>query len=428
MVSFNGMFLDEAEIWVQSGRGGDGSAHFRREKFVPRGGPDGGDGGRGGDVVLIGDVRKWTLQDFRLNRKFLAEDGRPGGGSTRTGKSGKSVEIPVPLGTVVRDADSGVILADLIKDGERVVVCAGGRGGRGNCHFASSVRQAPTFAEKGEPGQRRRLLLELKLIADVGLVGLPNAGKSTLVSSVSAAKPKIADYPFTTLTPQLGIVSVDDSSFVIADLPGLIEGASEGRGLGHRFLRHAERTRVLVHVVECAPLDGSDPVANFMMIREELRCYSSVLASKPAVITLSKIDLLSDSSARSALLERFSGFGLQVFALSAVTGEGMDAFLRGLARILAGLPREPLVETVTSVPVESEADWEVITVEGGYAIRGTSVERLVSMTDISNMEALQRLHRQLEGLGVIDRLRELGASDGSEVRIGDFEFVFSGET
>jgi len=415
------VFLDEAVIFVRSGKGGDGSAHFRKEKHVPRGGPDGGDGGKGGDVVLIADPRKNTLIDFRHETKFCAEDGRDGSGATRTGKRGKSVELVVPVGTRVIDDETGKLLADLIEPGQRFVACKGGRGGRGNVHFTSSVRQSPTFAEKGEPGKSLRLRLELSLLADVGLIGLPNAGKSTLISRVSAAKPKVADYPFTTLTPQLGIVRVGDSSFVMADLPGLIEGASEGKGLGHRFLRHAERTRVVLHVVDCAPVDESDPLENLRLVRMELESYSPELASRPALVALTKIDLLRDPT---EIANRIKGESLEVFPVSAVTGAGLESLLFRLSALVDSSPR-PVAPIVIEPEPEPEANWDVRATNGEFVVSGDEVERWVAMTDVSNMEALQHLHRRLKRAGVIDALADAGAAEGDTVRIGNVAFSYA---
>lgn len=416
------MFLDEAVIYVKSGKGGDGSAHFRREKHVPRGGPDGGDGGNGGDVILVCDPGKNTLIDFRYETKFRAQDGKDGAGATRTGKSGASVEIPVPPGTRVYDEATGQLIADLIEEGHRVVVCRGGRGGRGNVHFATSVRQAPTFAEKGEPGREMVLRLELSLIADVGLVGLPNAGKSTLISAVTEAKPKIADYPFTTLEPNLGIARVGDTSFVLADLPGIIAGASEGKGLGLRFLRHAERTRVVLHVVECAPLDGSDPIENFETVRRELSNYSETLASKPAIIALSKCDLIGDPS---ELVQRFRESGLEVFPVSAVTGSGVKALMHRLAELVRSHARPVPPVVIEPAPATAETGWKISADESGFSVHGTEVERWVAMTDLDSSEALQRLHRQLEKAGVLAALAKAGATEGDTVRIGSVEFSYS---
>lgn len=415
------MFLDEAVIFVRSGKGGDGSAHFRKEKHVPRGGPDGGDGGKGGDIVFIADPRKNTLIDFRHETKFRAEDGRDGSGATRTGKGGKSVELVVPVGTRIINDETGKLLADLVEPGQRFVACKGGRGGRGNVHFTSSVRQAPTFAEKGEPGKSMRLRLELSLLADVGLIGLPNAGKSTLISRVSAAKPKVADYPFTTLTPQLGIIRVGDSSFVMADLPGLIEGASEGKGLGHRFLRHAERTRVVLHVVECAPVDGSDPLENLRLVRKELESYSPELAGRPAVVALTKIDLIQDPT---GIASRIEGEGIEVFPVSAVTGAGLASLLFRLAALVDSSPR-PVAAIVIEPEPELEANWDVRATNGEFVVSGDEVERWVAMTDVSNMEALHHLHRRLKKAGVIDALANAGAAEGDTVRIGNVAFNYA---
>ncbi len=415
------MFLDEAVIHVRSGKGGDGSAHFRKEKHVPRGGPDGGDGGRGGDVALIAEPKKNTLIDFRHETKFRAEDGRDGAGSTRTGRNGKPVELVVPVGTRVFDDESGRLMADLVEPGTRFVVCKGGRGGRGNTHFTTSVRQAPTFAEKGEPAVGLRLRLELSLLADVGLLGLPNAGKSTLISRVSAAKPKIADYPFTTLTPQLGIVRVGETSFVMADLPGLIEGASEGKGLGLRFLRHAERTRVVLHVVECAPIDESAPLANLRLVRAELFRYSEELASRPSVVAMTKIDLMPD---RAEVLRELEKEGLEVFPVSAVTGEGLDALLFRLAALVDSTPR-PIMPVEIELEADDAAAWEVLSGEEGYVVTGGEIERWVAMTDTSNMEALQHLHRRLKKAGVIDALADAGAVEGDTVKIGQVAFSYA---
>lgn len=415
------MFLDEAVITVRSGKGGDGSAHFRKEKHVPRGGPDGGDGGNGGDIILIADPRKNTLIDFRHETKFRAEDGRDGSGSTRTGRSGKSVELVVPVGTRVIDDETRKLLADLVEPGQRFTACKGGRGGRGNVHFTSSVRQAPSFAEKGEPGKSLRLKLELSLLADVGLLGLPNAGKSTLISRVSAAKPKVADYPFTTLTPQLGIVRVGDTSFVMADLPGLIEGASEGKGLGHRFLRHAERTRVVLHVVDCAPVDESDPLENLRLVRKELEKYSTELATRPAVVALTKVDLLRDPM---EVASRLKCEGLEVFPVSAVTGVGLDSLLYKLAELVNSSPRpvDPIVIEPKTEPVSA---WEILSADGEFLVIGEDVERWVAMTDVSSMEALQYLHRRLKKAGVIEALAKAGASEGDTVRIGNVAFSYA---
>ncbi|MEO7453272.1 MAG: GTPase ObgE [Fimbriimonadales bacterium] len=421
------MFLDEATIDVRSGKGGSGVASFRREKHVPRGGPDGGDGGDGGDVVLIADKHVGTLLPFRYKRKYAGDNGADGEGNKRFGKTGKSVKIAVPIGTVVKDAESGEILADLTYKGARYLAAKGGRGGRGNLHFVNSVRQAPTFAEKGEPAEGRRLLLELKLMADVGLVGLPNAGKSTLISAVSAAKPKIADYPFTTLEPNLGIAGVGDVSFTIADLPGLIEGAADGRGLGHRFLKHAERTRIVCHLVECLPVDESDPIDNFAAIAKEVDAFSKALREKPVVIVMSKIDLVDESAVEELKAKLEAASGLEVFPISAATQRGLEPLLFRLAEAIREAP-DDTIDIIEPKPLVDERDvWEVVKEEAAYAVQGRRIERLIAMTDLSNDEALRMLHRKLMRIGVIPALRDAGAEDGDTVRIGEFAFVFVGE-
>jgi GTPase len=331
------MFIDEVRIRVKAGDGGNGCLAFRREKFVPRGGPSGGDGGRGGDVVMVASVHHNTLLHFRFNPEHSAERGRHGEGSNRTGKDGESLELPVPLGTVVYDAETGALLHDFTTPGERVVIAKGGRGGRGNARFATSTHQTPTEHEEGRPGNELRLRLELKLLADVGLVGFPNAGKSTLISRISAAKPKIADYPFTTLEPNLGVVKVaDERSFVVADIPGLIEGAHLGHGLGIQFLRHVERTRLLVHLVDVSESSGRDPVADFDVILRELASFSDELAAKPMIVVASKIDVAQDPERIRSVETLAKERGLPYLAVSAVTGAGLGDLISQIAdRVLA---------------------------------------------------------------------------------------------
>ncbi|MCX7798991.1 MAG: GTPase ObgE [Fimbriimonadales bacterium] len=422
------MFLDEAEVEFRSGRGGSGAVSFHREKHVPRGGPNGADGGRGGDVVLIADRGKRTLYDFQLQPKYAAEDGEHAKGNKK-GRNGRPVVLKVPVGTVVSDLLSGEVLADLKAHGQRCVVCRGGRGGFGNLHYVSSVRQVPNFAEKGEPGRTVLAKLELKLLADIGLIGLPNAGKSTLISAISSAKPKIADYPFTTIVPNLGVVRAGDQTFVVADLPGLIPGASQGKGLGQRFLKHAERCKALVHVVECLPLDGSDPVANFEAIETELHAYDPELHARPRLIAVSKADLCR-REAWQRLLDRFRATGHAVFGISAVTGQGIDALVYAMAEHALAEESE---ETAPPLAQSGQArmqqpDWEVLGAEDGvFVVRGDSVERMVAMTDLDNRDGLRHLHRRLVRMGVIDRLRELGCGEGDTVQIGEWEFAFSDE-
>ena len=328
------MFIDEVKIRVKAGNGGNGILSFRREKYVPRGGPNGGDGGRGGDVVMVASVHHNTLLHFRFNPEHEAQRGRHGEGSQRTGRDGKSIEVPVPVGTVVYDAETGELLHDFTQPGERFVIAKGGRGGRGNQHFATPTHQAPTEHEPGKPGEERFLRLELKLLADVGLVGFPNAGKSTLISRISAARPKIADYPFTTLEPNLGVVSVDDRTFVVADIPGLIEGAHEGHGLGIQFLRHVERTRLLVHLVDVSEYSGRDPVNDFHVILSELGSFSEQMSGKPMLVVASKIDVAQDreriESLRNAATER----GMPILEISSVTGQGIEELKYKMAQFV----------------------------------------------------------------------------------------------
>jgi GTP-binding protein len=326
------MFIDEVTIYVKAGDGGNGCLAFRREKFVPRGGPSGGDGGRGGDIVMVASGHHNTLLHFRFNPEHKAERGRHGEGSNRTGREGVSIELPVPIGTIVYDAASGELLHDFTTAGERFTVAHGGRGGKGNQHFATSTHQAPTEHEPGHPGDEMRLRLELKLLADVGLVGFPNAGKSTLISRISAAHPKIADYPFTTLEPNLGVVRMDDErTFVVADIPGLIEGASEGHGLGIRFLRHVERTRLLAHLVDVSEATGRDPVHDFDVVMQELARFSPDLAAKPMIVVATKLDSAQDPERIDSLRRMAADRGLAFHAISSVTGEGLDALLRAMA-------------------------------------------------------------------------------------------------
>jgi GTP-binding protein len=326
------MFIDEARILVKAGDGGNGCMAFRREKYVPRGGPSGGDGGRGGDVVLVSSVHQNTLLQFRFNPEHKAERGRHGEGSNRTGRDGRSIELPVPVGTVVYDADTGELIHDFATAGERLVVARGGKGGRGNARFATSTHQAPTECEPGRPGEEKQLRLELKLLADVGLVGFPNAGKSTLISRISAAHPKIAEYPFTTLEPQLGVVSLDDQrTFVVADIPGLIEGAHLGHGLGTQFLRHIERTRLLAHLVDVSEASGRDPVRDFEVVLAELASFSKALSEKPMMVVGTKLDAAQDPARIAALRRTAAQRGLPLFLISSVTGEGVEALKYAMA-------------------------------------------------------------------------------------------------
>ncbi|MCO5295420.1 MAG: GTPase ObgE [Fimbriimonadaceae bacterium] len=421
------MFLDEVVVEFVSGRGGSGAATFHREKFVPYGGPNGSDGGRGGNVVLIADRAKRTLYDFKLKRRFRADDGEPARGN-KTGRDAQDIEIHVPVGTLVTNEETGELMADLSADGMRFVVAKGGKGGYGNLHYTSSVRQAPTISQNGAPGAEVVARLELKLLADVGLIGLPNAGKSTLIAQISAAKPKIADYPFTTIVPNLGVVSVGDETFVVADMPGLIEGASEGHGLGHQFLKHVERTRVLVHVVDAYPIDGTDPLENFDLIEHELELYSKDLFERTRIVALNKIDLLPPDAV-DELVHALREKAMDVYPISAVTGQGVEPMLFEVLRLLnESVEPANIPVLVPSGANDDDEAWDVEVRGDGYAVVGKRIERLVAMTKLDNDESLRYLHRRLQRIGVIGRLRDAGAEDGDTVRVGDFEFAFTEDT
>lgn len=415
------MFFDEVKIYVKGGDGGDGCVAFRREKFVPFGGPSGGHGGGGGSVHLVADQNLNTLIHFKRRSHFKADRGDRGSGKQQQGKTGEKRLVPVPPGTVVYDADSGELLADLVDDGQEVRVARGGRGGRGNTAFATPTNQAPRVAEHGEPGQERWLRLELKLIADVGFIGMPNAGKSTLLSVVSAARPKIAAYPFTTLQPNLGVVTVDEHhTFVVADVPGLIEGASEGAGLGHQFLRHVERTRLLIHLLDGA---ASDPLLDFETINQELARFSERLAGKPQIIVLNKMDL-PDAQAwwpliRDAMEER----GVEGHAISAVSQEGVRELMQRAFALLQALPRaEPVPEGPAILrPAERDETFTVERGDDGWWVRGVRVERIAAMTPFVLPEAVARFQRQLKAMGVVEALEAAGVEPGDMVHIGERE-------
>ncbi len=418
------MFFDEAKIYVKGGDGGDGVIAFRREKFVPFGGPSGGNGGSGGDVYLVVDPGLNTLIRFKKRVHFKAPAGTRGSGKNQQGKSGPDVLVSVPPGTVVYDAESGGLLADLVEAGGRVVVARGGRGGRGNAAFATPTHQAPRLAEHGEPGQERWLRLELKLIADVGIVGLPNAGKSTLLSVVSAARPKIADYPFTTLQPNLGVVTVDGyQSFVLADMPGLIEGASHGAGLGDEFLRHVERTRLLLHL-----LDGTsaDPLADYETINHELAAFSPALGSRPQIAVLNKMDLPEAQAQWPRVREFMQAHDVEARAISAATGQGVAELMQRIFAVLQTLPAgRPAVEAPAIFrPAEREEAFAVEREGQAWRVRGVRVERVAAMTPFAVPEAAARFQRQLRAMGVIQALEEAGVQPGDTVRIGERELEY----
>ncbi|NWG33190.1 MAG: GTPase ObgE [Chloroflexi bacterium] len=416
------MFTDQVEIYVRSGKGGDGMVHFRREKYVPRGGPDGGDGGKGGDVIFEIKTTLNTLGSFRPKQKFKAEDGARGGPSQMTGRNGKDLTIPVPPGTVIFDADTGELIGDLTEEGQRLVVCKGGRGGRGNQHFATSRNQAPRTAEKGEPYEEKRLRLELKLIADIGLIGVPNAGKSTLLSVLTNARPKIAPYPFTTLEPNLGVAEIDvNATVVLADIPGLIEGASHGAGLGHDFLRHLQRTRVLIHL-----LDGlsEDPLADYSQINTELSLFDPNLAKKPHVVALNKIDQPEVQEKLPALQKQFKKKQVELMTISALTRTNTRELLLKAYQLLQNTPKPEVVEMPMPVykPKEDPRAFEIVREgENEWRITGIAIERAAKMTYWEHDGSLRRFQKVLETLGIKDALRKAGVQDGDTVFIDEFE-------
>lgn len=421
------MFVDRVKITIKSGDGGNGASAFRREKYVPEGGPSGGDGGKGGGVYLLADTQMHTLMDYRYRKNYQAENGESGSNRNMHGKAGEDLILKVPPGTVVYDVETNRVLADLVNVGEKVLLFAGGRGGRGNARFATSVRQAPTFAEKGEPGVTREIRLELKSIADVGLVGFPNAGKSTLLSVVSAARPKIAEYPFTTLEPNLGVVSIAGRSFVMADIPGLIEGAHQGQGLGHEFLRHVERTRVLIHVVDAAGTEGRDPLEDIKVINNELRSYSPILASRPQIIALNKVDAVPDATQVQDMVSRLAEQGFEAYPISAVIGEGVTPLLHRAMDLVEQLPPAAAYEVESLPELKQDVPLAVEIEDGVFFVRGTQIERLITRTNLENDEAVHRLQLTMKRMGVFDMLRKAGITEGAPVRIGEAEFSFYDE-
>ena len=420
------MFYDEAKIYVKAGDGGDGCVAFRREKFVPYGGPAGGDGGKGGDVILYVDPHLNTLYRFGRQVHFRATRGEHGRGKNQHGATGADLRVPVPPGAIIYDADTADLLGDLTEPGQELVAARGGRGGRGNARFASSTNQAPRIAEHGEPGQERWLRLELKLLADVGLVGMPNAGKSTLLAATTSARPKIADYPFTTLEPNLGVVVLDlGTEFVLADLPGLIEGASEGKGLGHEFLRHVERTRVLIHL-----LDGlsPDPLADFAAIIRELATFGHGLAEKPQLVALNKMDNPEVRARWPQVQAALEAQGYLAMAISALAKEGTRELLYRAAQMLAELPKEVVAREIPILrPAEDEGAFTVQREGDGWRVRGVRVERMAAMTVWNLEEAVRRFQRALERMGITAALEKAGVQPGDTVRIGERELVWEEE-
>ena len=417
------MFIDEAKIFVCSGRGGDGVIQFRREKFVPTGGPSGGDGGHGGDIIFRVNPKLNTLFSFRRRHKIYAENGKRGAKSNQTGKSGEDMILDVPPGTLIYNDDTDALLGDLTSPDQTLIVCKGGRGGRGNARFATSRNKAPRLAEKGVPPEELNLRLELKLIADVGLVGVPNAGKSTLLASVSNAKPKIAPYPFTTLVPNLGVVALDlDTSLVLADIPGLIEGAHQGIGLGHEFLRHIQRTRVLIHLIDGA---ASDPLLDFAQINSELALFDPDLAEKPQVAAFNKIDLPDVEAAWPQMKKELEGRGYDVYPISALTGKGVRPILFRALELLEEFPAEVDSSKIDEMPIyRPESDpraFEIESAEDGWHVTGASIERAAAMTYWEYAQSTRRFQRILRALGIEDALLEAGVRVGDTVFIGKYE-------
>ncbi|CAM3111854.1 GTPase ObgE [Filibacter tadaridae] len=427
------MFVDHVKIFVKGGDGGDGMVAFRREKYIAYGGPAGGDGGRGADVVFVVDEGLRTLMDFRYQRHFKAPRGEHGGSKNQHGKGATDMIVKVPPGTVVTDVEDGHIIADLVEHGQTAVIAKGGRGGRGNSRFATPQNSAPELSEMGEPGVDREVALELKVLADAGLVGFPSVGKSTLLSVVSAAKPKIADYHFTTLVPNLGMVETDDHrGFVLADLPGLIEGASEGVGLGHQFLRHIERTRVIIHVIDMSGLEGRDPYEDFQTINEELKQYNLRLTERPQIIVANKMDMPEAEENLRLFKEKLNDENALIFPISAITRKGLDELLFAVADLLETTPEFPLHEAVDEEEhavlykhQAEAADFEVSRDDdGAFVLSGYTIERLFKMTDFNFDQSVRKFARQMRGMGVDDALRERGAKDGDIVRLLEFEFEF----
>ena len=419
------MYTDYTKIFVKSGNGGNGAISFRREKYVAAGGPDGGDGGKGGDVYFITDKDSNTLINFRYNKKFKAENGQNGSGARCNGKQGQDLYIKVPIGTVVKDAETGEIVADLSEEDSKELVLPGGRGGKGNSHFATATRQAPRFAQTGEKGIEKELILELKSLADVGLVGFPNAGKSTFLSVVTDAKPKIADYPFTTLNPNLGVVKTENGdSFVIADIPGLIEGASEGVGLGIQFLRHIERTRLILHLIDVSGFQGREPVKDFYDINNELKNYSEKLTKKKQIIVATKLDVAQDESLYNELEKVAKKENLEIFKISSIAKQGVKELLTRVEELLKEIPKENLIETNQRKVYKLEEDkneFQIVKEEDMYVVIGPAVEKLMSRVNLEDTESMYYFQRKLDELGVNEALKKAGVKDGDTVKVVDWE-------
>lgn len=420
------MFTDYAKIIIKSGDGGNGAVSFRREKYVAAGGPDGGDGGRGGSIYFIVDPDSNTLVDFRFKKKFKAENGKNGEGARRYGKSGEDLFIKVPIGTLIKDAETGKIIADLSHKGQKELILPGGRGGKGNSHFATSTRQAPRFSQDGEKGIEKAVILELKLLADVGLIGFPNVGKSTFLSKTTSATPKIADYHFTTLEPNLGVVKNDyGESFVIADIPGIIEGASNGTGLGLQFLRHIERTRLLLHVIDVSGIEGRNPVDDFKTINEELKSYSEKLSKRKQIIVANKIDSMQDENLYNDLEKLAKENNIEIFKISAVTGEGISELLKRVSQVLKELPKEELYDEVEDKKVytlqEEQEGYTIKKEDGIFVVDGPAVDRVMRRVNLEDNESMYYFQKCLDSLGVNQKLKEAGVQEGDTVNICGWE-------
>ena len=423
------MFIDKARIFVKAGNGGNGAVAFRKEKYVPAGGPEGGDGGHGGSIIFEVDLGLRTLMDFKYQKKYSAPAGQDGSKGKRAGKNGEDLILKVPAGTIIRDEATGLIIADLKEEGDRAIVARGGRGGKGNQHFANSVRQAPAFAKSGTDGQERWVILELKMIADVGLLGFPNVGKSTFLSVVTKAKPKIANYHFTTLTPNLGVVENNfGESFVLADIPGLIEGASEGVGLGHDFLRHVERTKVLIHIVDISGVEGRDAIDDFEKINLELKNYNEKLSKRPQVVVANKVDILYDEEIYENFKKELEKRGYKVFKMSAITRQGIDDVINYVSKLLNEVEE---VELITEeemykeeLDIKDDDGLQIEIEDGVYVVKGKALRRIMYSVNFDDMESLQYFQKAMESQGVFDKLRDMGIEDGDTVRIYELEFEF----
>lgn len=429
------MFVDRAKIFIKSGKGGNGAVSFRREPFVPEGGPDGGDGGKGGDIIFQADENLRTLMDFRFKRKYEAENGQDGMKKKRYGKNGQDMIIKVPVGTVVIDEESGLVMKDLTEHGQSFVAAKGGKGGKGNVKYTTSTRQAPNFAEAGGFAKERNIILEMKLIADVGLVGFPNVGKSTLLSVSTSAKPKIANYHFTTIEPNLGVVQIFDTSFVMADIAGIIEGAHEGAGLGHKFLKHIERTKVLIHVVDVSGSEGRDPIEDFDKINSELEQYSPKLMKKPQIVAANKIDLISEEDPKYLEFKTYvESKGYKVFPMSAPINVGVHEILAEAADKLQQLLEEPQDEEEYEMfdfeADERDPEYRTVNVDfdgQDFVLSGRQLEKIFNSTNFNDSGSMRYLYKYIEKSGAMDKMKEMGIEDGDIIRVQDFEFEYLDE-